>query len=130
MSNSESDNISRQEKVNALLNVARFDPKFTFLLVGLGLVAAVLEGVGLSFILPIIEIVQLDDPVAEADGLMAVFVMVYQTGGIPFTLGFVVVGVTAVITVRYTTSFVVAWFEKPCEPAICETYNCERSGTR
>ncbi|PSP78301.1 ABC transporter ATP-binding protein [Halobacteriales archaeon QS_4_69_225] len=112
MSDSDPDSISRQEKVDALLNVARFDPTFTFLLVGLGLVAAVLEGIGLSFILPIIEIVQLDDPVAEADGLMAVFVTVYQTVGIPFTLGFVVVGVTAVITVRYTTTFVVAWFRE------------------
>lgn len=112
MSDPDPDSISRQEKVDALLNVARFDPTFTFLLVGLGLVAAVLEGIGLSFILPIIEIVQLDDPVAEADGLMAVFVTVYQTIGIPFTLGFVVVGVTAVITVRYTTTFVVAWFRE------------------
>lgn len=112
MSDSDPDSISRQEKVDALLNVARFDPTFTFLLVGLGLVAAVLEGIGLSFILPIIEIVQLDDPVAEADGLMAVFVTVYQTLGIPFTLGFVVVGVTAVIILRYTTTFVVAWFRE------------------
>ena len=112
MSDSDPDSISRQEKVDALLNVARFDPTFTFLLVGLGLVAAVLEGIGLSFILPIIEIVQLDDPVAEADGLMAVFVTVYQTVGIPFTLGFVVVGVTAVITLRYTTTFVVVWFRE------------------
>lgn len=112
MSDPDPDRISRQEKVDALLNVARFDPTFTFLLVGLGLVAAVLEGIGLSFILPIIEIVQLDDPVAEADGLMAVFVTVYQTVGIPFTLGFVVVGVTAVITLRYTTTFVVAWFRE------------------
>ena len=112
MSDSENDNISRQEKINALLDVARFDPKFTVLIVGLGLVAAVLEGVGLSFILPIIEIVQADDPVAEADGLMAVFVTAYQTLGIPFTLGFVVVGVSAVMTLRYTTSFVVAWFRE------------------
>ena len=112
MSDSESDEISRRKKVSALLDVARFDPKFTFLLVGLGLVAAVLEGVGLSFILPIIEIVQLDDPVAEADGLVAVFVTVYQTVGIPFTLGFVIVGVAGVMTLRYTTSFVVAWFRE------------------
>jgi hypothetical protein len=34
-----------------------FNPKFTVLIIGLGLVAAVLEGVGLSFILPIVEIV-------------------------------------------------------------------------
>ena len=112
MSDSESDAISRQQKLDALLDVARFDPRFTILIVGLGLVAAILEGVGLSFILPIIEIVQTDDPAAEADGLMAVFVTVYQFLGIPLTLGFVVVGVAVVMTLRYTTSFVVAWFRE------------------
>ena len=82
------------------------------MIIGLGFVAAVLEAVGLSFILPIIEIVQTENPSAEADGLMAVFVAVYQTLGIPFTLGFVVVGVAVVLTARYTMSFIVAWFRK------------------
>lgn len=104
--------ISRKKKIDAILDVARFNPTFSILIVGLGLIAAVLEGVGLSFILPIIEIVQADDPVTEADGLMGVFVDTYQMLGIPFTLGFVVVGVAAVMTVRYTTSFMVAWFRE------------------
>ncbi len=43
---------------------------------------------------------------------MDVFVTAYQPRGIPFTLGFVVVGVAAVMTLRYTTSFVVAWFRE------------------
>lgn len=109
---SEDNTISRGDKIEALLDVARFNPKFTALIIGLGLVAAVLEGVGLSFILPIVEIVQAEDPVAEADGLMAAFVTVYQLLGIPFTLGFVVVGVAVVMTARYTMSFVVAWFRE------------------
>jgi subfamily B ATP-binding cassette protein MsbA len=108
----ENDTVSRREKIEALLDVARFNPKFTVLIIGLGLVAAVLEGVGLSFILPIVEIVQIEDPVAQADGLMLAFVMVYQTLGIPFALGFVVVGVAIVMTARYTMSFVVAWFRE------------------
>ncbi|MDR5672234.1 ABC-type multidrug transport system, ATPase and permease component [Halalkaliarchaeum sp. AArc-CO] len=105
------ENVSRREKLNALLDVARFDPKFTLVIVSLGLLAAALEGVGLSFILPIIEIVQLEDPVAEADGFLEYFVLVYQTLGIPFTLGYVVVGVTGVMIVRYTTTFLVGWFQ-------------------
>jgi subfamily B ATP-binding cassette protein MsbA len=112
MVNSKTNDVSRQEKIEALLEVARFNPTFTALIIGLGLVTAVLEGVGLSFILPIVEIVQAENPVAEADGLMAAFVTVYQTLGIPFTLGFVVVGVAVVLTVRYTMSFVVAWFRE------------------
>ncbi|QZA89113.1 ABC transporter ATP-binding protein/permease [Salinarchaeum sp. IM2453] len=107
----DTESVSREEKINALLDVAKFDPKFTVLIIGLGLLAAALEGIGLSFIMPVIEIVQLDDPVAEADGLMAYFVTAYQTLGIPFTLGYVILGVIVVMTVRYTTSFLVAWFQ-------------------
>ncbi len=112
MSSKESESVSRREKIDALIDVAKFNPKFTILIIFLGLIAAVLEGLGLSFILPVIEIVQLDDPTAEADGLMAVFVTAYATLGIPFTLGYVVIGVATVMTVRYTTSFVGAWFRE------------------
>lgn len=103
---------SRREKLAALMDVAQFNPRFTTLIIGLGLVAAVLEGVGLSFILPIIEIVQTDTPAANADGLLGVFVTTYQTLGIPFTLGTVVIGVALVMTARYSMSFVVAWFRE------------------
>ena len=112
MSSGESEVVSRRDKIDALLDVARFNPTFAALIVGLGLIAAILEGIGLSFILPVIEIVQLDDPTAEAEGLMAVFVTAYATLGLPFTLGYVVAGVAVVMTIRYTTSFVVAWFRE------------------
>jgi len=112
MSSSEPEPVSRREKLDALRDVAKYNPTYTTVVVVLGVVAAVLEGVGLSFILPIVELVQLQDPAAEADGLLAVFVTVYQTLGIPFTLGYVVVGVSAVMIARYTTSFSVAWFRE------------------
>lgn len=112
MSDSESANVSRKEKVNALVDVAQFNPGFTSLIAGLGLVAAILESVGLSFILPIIEIVQTNNPAAEANGLMTVFVNAYEALGIPFTLGFVVAGVAAVMTLRYMSSFLLAWFRE------------------
>lgn len=82
------------------------------LIIGLGLIAAVLEGIGLSFNLPIVEIVYVEDPVALASGLMLFFLTVYQSLGNPFTLGFVIVGVAVVITARYTIRFVVAWFRE------------------
>ncbi|AAV46488.1 ABC transporter ATP-binding protein [Haloarcula marismortui ATCC 43049] len=112
MSSSDPEPVSRREKLDALRDVARYNPTYTAAVVVLGVVAAVLEGVGLSFILPIVELVQLQDPAAEVDGLLAVFVTVYQTLGIPFTLGYVVVGVSAVMIARYTTSFSVAWFRE------------------
>ena len=112
MSEIEEVDATRQDKIDALLDVIRFNPKFTVLIVILGMGAAVLEGVGLTFILPIIEIVQASDPVAEADGLMAVFVTAYQAIGVPFTLGYVVLGVSVVMVLRYTSSFAVTWFRE------------------
>ena len=107
MSDSQNTTVSCRKKIDALLDVARFNPKFTILIgLGLGLVAAVLEGIRLRFTIPIVEIVQAEDPVAQADGLMAAFVTI--TLGIPFTLTLVAVGVAVVMTARYSMSFIVA----------------------
>ena len=112
MSEDEIGDVSRREKIHALFDVAKFNPKFTVLIVVLGLGAAVLEGIGLGFILPIIEIVQSENPAAEASGFLGVFVTVYRTLGVPFVLQFVIVGVALVMIVRYTLSFMVAWFRE------------------
>jgi len=112
MSSSDTELISRRQKLAALRNVAKYNPRYTAMVILLGVIAAILEGVGLSFILPIVELVQLQDPAAEAEGLMIVFVTFYQTIGIPFTLGYVVLGVSGVMVARYTTSFAVAWFRE------------------
>jgi len=93
-------------------DVARYNPWLTVLIIVLGIGAAILEGIGLSFILPIIELIQTDAPRQNADGLLRVFVDIYEAVGIPFTLEFVVLGVAAVMTVRYTMTFVVAWFRE------------------
>ncbi|GAA0727993.1 subfamily B ATP-binding cassette protein MsbA [Halorubrum trapanicum] len=111
MSESESEQVSRREKLIALRKVAEFDPKLTALIVVFGVTAAGLEAVGLGFILPVIELVQSNgDPAANASGVMAIFVSVYQLLNIPFSLSTVVVGVAAVMFVRYTSSFFGAWF--------------------
>jgi len=104
-------NVSRREKIDALREVAEFDPKLTALIVFFGVVAAGLEAVGLGFILPVIELVQTSgDPASTASGVMALFVSVYQLLNIPFTLATVVIGVAVVMFVRYTSSFFGAWF--------------------
>lgn len=112
MSTDNTEPVSRREKINALLDVARYDPRFTTGIVLIGIVAAILEGVGLSFILPIIELVQASNPTSQADGLLGIFVVAYQTVGIPFTLGYVVLGVSLVMIARYTASFAVAWLRE------------------
>jgi len=106
------EHVSRQDKIDALQNVAKYNPKFTILIIVLGLGAAVLEGVGIGFLIPVVELAQTDTPPAQADGVMGVFVAIYQALGIPFTLGFIVVGVTAVMTIRYSLSFLVTWFRE------------------
>jgi len=110
MTDTESEEVSRRARLAALRKVAAFKPRFTMSIVGLGIMTAVLEGIGLTFIVPIIEVVQAENPTAEAEGLMAGFVTVYRTLGIPFTLGYVVTGVAAIMTCRFTSRFLVNWF--------------------
>jgi len=109
MTSEEMEDISRKDKLNALRDVARYRPRFTAAIITLGLIAAALEGIGLGFILPIIELVQASDSAAEADGIMSVFVTVYQAAGVPLTLGTAILGVSLVMAVRYTSSFTVGW---------------------
>ncbi len=98
---------SRREQLRALVEVGRYRPKFTAGIVGLGIVVAVLEGVGLGFILPIIEVTQGN---AEANGgLVGLFARVYEFLGVPFTLQYIIIGVGSILAVRYTCAFVIDW---------------------
>lgn len=102
--------ISRGEQLRAIQRVAIFKPVFSVSLVILGLAVALLEGVGLGFILPIVEIARSGGAASsEASGLLKVFVDVYATLGIPFNLGYVTAGVALVMMLRYTSSFALAW---------------------
>ncbi|MEM4780064.1 MAG: ABC transporter transmembrane domain-containing protein [Halalkalicoccus sp.] len=105
--------IGRREKIDSLVRVARYQPLLTAGIIVLSFFAALLEAVGLSFILPIIELVQAEgDPTAESDDmLMSLFVGAYDLLGIPFTLEFVIVGVSVVMFARFSLSFGVAWLQ-------------------
>ncbi len=105
--------VSRREQIYALVRVARYRPKIVIAIIFGGVFAALLEGVGLGFIMPIVEIVQSPgDPAAEADGVMALFVSAYNFLGIPLTLGFVVTGVSIVLAIRWTLTFFVRWMRE------------------
>ncbi|ADD03744.1 ABC-type transport system ATP-binding/permease protein (probable substrate multidrug/lipids) [Natrialba magadii ATCC 43099] len=105
--------ISRREQLRALVRVAQYRPKLVIAIIFGGVFAALLEGVGLGFIMPIVEIVQSPgDPAAEADGVMELFVMAYNFLGIPFTLGLVVTGVSVVLAIRWTMTFFVRWMRE------------------
>ncbi len=106
------DEFSRRDIVRGLIDVAKFNPLLSGILLCLGFVTAALEGIGLTFILPIIELVQADDPTAEADGLMLGFVTLYEMLGVSFTLETVIVGVTLVMGLRFSTLFLLKWFKE------------------
>jgi len=55
-------------------------------------VTALLEGVGLGFLLPIIEITQSSADPSNADGLLGTFVQIYSFVGLPFTLEYLILG--------------------------------------
>jgi subfamily B ATP-binding cassette protein MsbA len=105
---SETPDISWREKGQALLRVAKYRPKFTAAIVVLGGIVAFLEGIGLSFIYPIMEVAQGGEVEAQ-DAIMSAFLSAYDFFGIPFTLGFLIIGIAGVMTIRFTSSFVVAW---------------------
>jgi len=103
-------NLSWREKGRALYRVANFRPRYATGVVLLSVLAALLEGVGLSFILPIIELAQASGvQPEEANGLLGFFFFVYDTLGIPFTMPYLVLGVVAIMLVRFTSSFFVGW---------------------
>ncbi len=103
--------LSWAEKGRALRRVAGYRPLFTAGLVLLGGFVAALEGIGLGFIHPIIEVAQAEGTVDGGGPVLEAFLAVYELLGVPFELGFLLVGVTAVMTVRYTLSFLVAWLK-------------------
>ncbi len=105
----ENTDLTWREKIDALSRVARYRPKFAFGLVIIGGFVALLEGIGLSFIYPIIETAQADEPTNVSGPIMELFVSTYQLLGIPFSLGYLIVGVALVMTFRYTMSFLVRW---------------------
>ncbi len=106
--------LSRREKVRGLYRVARFRPALTAFIVLFSAFAAVLEGFGLTFIIPIIEAAQAD-PSAADDTFVQYFLQAYEFVGIPFTLGYLIAGVAVVMVTRYTSTFVVAWLRVALE---------------
>jgi len=103
-----SEDLSWRKKGEALARVARYRPKFTAGLIVLGGAVAMLEGIGLSFIYPIMEVAQSGEVEAN-DRILELFLTVYDLLPIPLTLGYLIVGIGLVMTIRFTSSFLVAW---------------------
>ncbi len=104
-----SNDLSWLDKGRVLYRVAAFKPVLTVGVILISFLVALLEGVGVRFIYPIVELAQGEMSPDETSGLLGWFVEAYAIVGIPFTLGFLVMGVGLVMSVRYLMSFLVDW---------------------
>lgn len=101
------DSLSLRDKLRAIYEVVKFRPVFTLSIVALSVVVAGLEGVGMGFILPIIEIAQ-NGP-EQASGFSLYFLRVFRFLGVPFDIGYVIFAVGIVIGIRFSLSILVMW---------------------
>lgn len=106
-----SEEITWREKLDAVVQVVKYRPLFVLPIVALGGLTAFLEGIGLSFIYPIMEVAQSEGEVTPQDTIMELFLQIYDILGIPFELGYLIVGISIVMTIRFSSSFTVAWMK-------------------
>jgi subfamily B ATP-binding cassette protein MsbA len=100
------DELSTRTQLLSIYDVVMFRPKFSLLFIALGVLTAVLEGIGAGFVLPVIESVQggvNSSPATNA------FESIYRFIGLPFDIGYILLGLGVIMTVRYTSSFVFGW---------------------
>ncbi|WEL20547.1 ABC transporter ATP-binding protein [Halorhabdus sp. BNX81] len=102
-------------KLAALFDAMRYRPKLATGVVLISVVAAVLEGIGLGFILPIIELARGSTDPETASGVLGLFADVYLALDVPFTMAYLVVGVAIIMSIRYTSSFLVGWLRGAME---------------
>jgi subfamily B ATP-binding cassette protein MsbA len=106
---SEDERIPLTRQLAAVWAVVQYRPLTATGIIGLSTFAALFEGIGLSFLVPVIEITQGNTEPGEMSGVGAAFLEAYEFVGVPFTLESVVLGVGVVMTARYTATFLVGW---------------------
>jgi subfamily B ATP-binding cassette protein MsbA len=105
----EKPDLSWREKSAALRRVVMYRPRFAFALVVFSGFVAFLEGVGLSFIYPIIEVARAGEPIDSGGPILEMFLATYEFFNVPLSLGYLILGVAAVMTVRFSSSFLTDW---------------------
>jgi len=83
-----------------------YQPGLTVRVLFFSVIAAVLEGIGISFILPVIEVAR---AAGEPSGPVRLLAGIYGRAGLPFTLETIIAGVALVIGVRYLATFLAGW---------------------
>ncbi|THE65149.1 ABC transporter ATP-binding protein [Salinadaptatus halalkaliphilus] len=101
-----------RHKLQALRRVAGYRPVYAVTILLCKLVAALFEGIGLVLLLPIIEFAMADgDAGGETSQIATYFIQAYELVGVPATLETLLLGLAAVITLRYTISFCIGWLQ-------------------
>ncbi|MEZ3115661.1 ABC transporter ATP-binding protein [Halobaculum sp. MBLA0147] len=95
--------------MSALWRAVQYQPKVVAGTIAASVVAALLEGIGIGFIFPIVELARGSKDLSQTTGVLGVFADVYTALGVPLTLGYLVAGVALILTVRYLMSFLVRW---------------------
>ncbi|AUV81109.1 hypothetical protein C2R22_05070 [Salinigranum rubrum] len=102
--------LSPRRKLRLVWAAVRTNTALATAVLLLSLLAAVLEGIGLSFMLPIIEMATSGGvPPTDGDRVLSAFVAASDLLGVPFTLGTVLAGITLVVGARFGVQFLVAW---------------------
>lgn len=99
---------SLRENLYAMYLIASYRPKFTAAIIAFSALTAVFEGIGVTFIIPLVEVAQSPGTVPEG-GVAGAFATVYGIIGIPFTLGAIVVGLSIILVIRYSMTFLSEW---------------------
>jgi subfamily B ATP-binding cassette protein MsbA len=100
------------DKLRAVYNILSYRPMFVTVILALSGFAALMEGIGLSFVYPIFEASQSGTDIVNSNNeIIGFFSTVYSSLGINLTLGSLLAGVSAATALRYTSSFIVGWLK-------------------
>jgi len=109
MINSKNLDLRYKEKIDTILDVIRFQPIFIVSIFLLSILIAIFEGIGLSFLIPIVQIAQGNVSPNDMNGIERLFINFYAYFGVPFNIEYVLIGLTFVMVIRYTSSFLILW---------------------
>jgi subfamily B ATP-binding cassette protein MsbA len=96
----------RGDLLRAVRYAAGHRPLFTAAIAALSAGTALLSGIGVGFIVPIVELAQAEGSAAGGgDGLTELFVTVYELASVPLTLETAILGVALVLATQHSLSF-------------------------
>jgi subfamily B ATP-binding cassette protein MsbA len=99
-----------KRKLAAVKQMFASRPWLVVFVISFNTVAAMLEGVGLGLLIPVIEFAQSDGGLANSsNSVIKGLISIYELFGIPFLLQTLLIGIAAVLTTRYIITFISTW---------------------